>query len=290
MMYMEPFFNSFKDLSEGSKNFIEVLEKLFQPKGLDLVLLEGHKRIIESYIAREDIDEAEKMLFLSSYKQKVKEYKNCAKAVKIATELIEENARPKEVEEDWFAFYFDKVKLISNEEVLGMWGRILAGEVNQPGTFSRALIHTLSVMSNSQANAFCSIAKFCMYEYKNGAIVHPLIFMSRDATAYENTYMNESKLLELQNLGLVQCDFKSEFVFLRKKTLRYGNHLIEVYGDPNNKDKIKAGNVRFTNDGLALFDIVSDAYKEYRHEILDFTITKFQKNNCIVYKDKKLMQ
>ena len=64
-------------------------------------------------------------------------------------------------------------------------------------------------------------------------------------------------------------------MFLKKKVLRYGNNIIEIYGDPQNDKKINAGNVRFTYNGRALFEIVDGDYKRYRSELLDFAIQNF---------------
>lgn len=277
-----------KNSSEALKNFQAVIESVLGPRGIDAAIIDGHKKIIEQYVARDDIDEFTKMAFLSSYKKTVKKFKNCVSVYKASIPFIEDDAKPQKVEEDWFDFFFDKVEHTSNEGVQMIWGRILAGEVNNPGKFQRSLLHTLSVMSTSQAELFCSLARFCMYEYK-GDDVHPLIFMSTNEKLYEDLKIYTHELLNLENLGLIQCDFKDEFVFHKKKLLRCGNHLLEIHGDPQNADKINAGNVRFTLDGRMLFDIVDDSCKRYRAEILDFVISKFQRRNCRVLLDGKVV-
>ena len=128
-----------------------------------------------------------------------------------------------------------------------------------------------------------------MYEYKNEDCVHPFLFVSKNIEAYEKSKISAAGLSELENLGLIQCDFKDEFVFPKKKVLRYGYKVLEIYGDPKNHDKIYAGNVRFTENGLALFGIVGDSFKRYRSDILDFAITKFQCRNCRVFLNNKLV-
>ena len=279
-----------KDSSEALKNFQEIIGKFLEPRGIDAAVIEGHKKIIEDYVAREDIDEFTKMAFLSSYKKTMKEFKNCTEVVRKARQFVEEGAKPQEAEEDWFAFFFDKVRLVSDEGLQNIWGKILAGEVNSPGKFQRSLLHTLSIMSTSQAELFCSLAKFCMYEYKGKTDdIHPLIFMSTNEKLYADLKIHTHELLGLENLGLIQCDFKDEYVFHKKKYLRYGNHLLEIYGDPDNADKINAGNVRFTLDGRMLFDIVDDSCKRYHADILDFIISKFQRRNCKVILDGGLI-
>lgn len=278
-----------KNASEAAKNFHEIIDSILQPKGLDKAILDGHKKIIESFVGRNDIDEHTKIMFLSGYKKMVKEYKNCRTVMELAKPLVSENAKPFEVEEDWFDFFFDRVRLVSDESVQIMWSRILANEVNAPGTFQRSLLHTLSIMSTAQAQLFCNIARFCMFEYKKEQVVHPFLFISSNVEAYKNSKITATSLLDLENLSLIQCDFKSEYIFPKKKVLRYGNKVIEIYGDPNNDDKIKAGNVRFTYNGRTLFSIVESSYLEYRTDILDFTITKLQRRNCKIIINNRIV-
>ncbi len=190
-------------LSETAKNFYDIIDSILQPRGLNAAIIDAHKKIIDSYVERTDIDAFTKAAFVSSYKRMVKEYASCAKTIRMAEPFISDDAQPEKVEEDWFAFFFDKVKIVTNEAVLKMWSRILAGEVNKPGSFSRSLLHTLSIMSSAQAELFCNISRFCMYEYKNEDIVHPLIFIASNVEAYKNSQITAEGLFELENLGLV---------------------------------------------------------------------------------------
>lgn len=277
-------------IDEAIRKFYETIERTIQPLELDLTIIENQKKLIDSFAARTDIDEATKLLFLQSYKRMIKEYHNCSNVVHFAAPHVEDTAKPEEIEEDWLAYFFDKVRLVSNEAIQNMWAHILAGEANTPGRFSRSLLHTLSVMSSSQAELFCNISRFCMYGYKKEDIVHPFIFISKNVEAYKNSRITADGLFGLENLGLIQCDFKDEFVFQNKKVLRYGNKVLEIHGDPENDNKICAGNVRFTDNGLALFEIVGSSYKSYRTDILDFIITKLQRRNCKILINNRVVE
>lgn len=276
-----------KNTSEAAKNFHEIIERIFQPRGLDLAILNGHSKLIESYMKREDIDELTKLAFLSNYKKLIKEFRNCTKVVALAAEQISENARPQDVEEDWFTFFFDKVRLVSDEKMQEVWSKILRNEVDIPGRYRRSLLHTLSIISPAQAQVFQRIVTFSMYDYKKEEIAHPFLFVATNVKTYERAGIHATELVELERLGLIQCDFKDEFVFENKKVLRYGNKVIEIYGNPQNNNKINAGNVSFTYDGLMLLDIVKETEVSYRPDILDFVITKLQQRNCRVLINEK---
>lgn len=277
-------------INEAIKRFYDTIDRCLQPLDLDRTIIENQKKLVDSFAERKDIDETTKLLFLQSYKRLIREHQNCSNVVHFAVPHVDYSAEPEKIEEDWLAFFFDKVRLVSNEAVQNMWAHILAGEANKPGRFSRSLLHTLSIMSSAQAELFCNIARFCMYGYKKEDIVHPFIYISTNVEAYKNSMITADGLFGLENLGLIQCDFKNEFVFHNKKILRYGNKVLEIHGDPENDKKIFAGNVRFTDNGLALFEIVSSSYKAYRTDILDFIITKLQRRNCKILINNRVVK
>ncbi len=265
-------------VSETIKNFSEVMNSVLAPKGIDAVILEGHKEIIQKVINKESVDEST-VAFLCGYKKMIKEYRNCKNVVENAKRYLKDNARPDEIDESWLDFYFDKVRIVSDEEVQAVWSRILAEEANKPGYIRPSLLHSLSIMSKEQATFFSNIARFCMREYKKDK-VHPLIFFSSNIDSYAKSNIDNKKLKELERLGLIDCEFTEEFVFLQKKIFVHGNHKITVYGDPNNDNKIKAGNVIFTDDGNTLYSIVSSDLVKYRKDIFEFTLEKLKRRNC----------
>lgn len=262
-------------------SFGGIIDTILEPRGLDLVMLEGHKKIVDKVIENGEVS-GDMVAFVSGYKKMIREYENCKNAAENAKKYLREGAEPKKLDVDWLNFYFDKVRLVSDEIVQDIWSRILAEETNEQGSVSLSLLHTLSIMSKEQATIFSNIARFCMREYK-GEKIHPLIFLSTNVDAYENSRITHKKLRELERLGLIDCNFKDEYVFTKKKVLASGNHVITIYGDPKNRNKIKAGNVIFTEDGMALYSIVSDTLVKYRPDIMDFTVSKFKARNCTVW-------
>ena len=266
--------------TEALKNFNSVVNSFLAPQGLDAYILEGHKKIIERIVNTESLSE-ETIAFLCGYKKLVKEYKNCKDAAERAKKYLKENSKSHDIDEDWLDFYFDKVRLVSDDKVRDIWSRILAEEANNPGYIKPSLLHTLSIMSKDQAAFFSNIARFCMREYK-GDKVHPLIFLSTNIKSYARSNIDHKKLRELERLGLVDCEFMEEYVFIKKKEFVSGNHTITVFGDPNNDNKIKAGNVIFTEDGNTLYSVVSDNLIKYRKDIFEFILEKFKARNCRV--------
>ena len=277
-----------KVISDVTKSFCNVVGKIIEPHGLDKAILNSNVGIIEEISKSSHLNPLDKAAIINNYKQIIKEYKNCEEVIEKAKAFLSLKADPKKVDEDWFTFFFDKVKLISNENVQEMWAKILAGEVNQPGKFSKSLIHSLSVIDDSQARVFCNISRYCMHE-KNSENIHPIIFIASNVDTYKALGIDFESLIELQNLGLLQCNFEKEFIFTGRKYLVYGNRVIEVYGTQKSKKKIKVGNVLLTKNGQTLYEIVEPIYKEFDNNILEFIVDKLIKRKCeIIINNKRI--
>lgn len=72
------------------------------------------------------------------------------------------------VDPDWYARYFDAVKDVSQEHMRKWWGRILAGEVVQPGSFSLRTLEVLRNMTTSEAKLF---EQYCACATSEGIVL-----------------------------------------------------------------------------------------------------------------------
>src|SRR5438105_8674678 len=86
----------------------------------------------ESQIETSDLQRRAFHRFLN---EEEKKQRNIEDITQKALPLLEENSRPNEVEDDWITNFFDRCRLISDEEMKGLWSRVLAGEANSPGKY-----------------------------------------------------------------------------------------------------------------------------------------------------------
>ena len=235
----------------------------------------------------EDLLKDGKMSYLEFYK-----CNNFLKVAKKADELHKASDRTSEssIEKapydfDWFVRFYEYTSCVSNEEMQSIWASVMAREVDNPGSFSLSLLNSLSLMTKDEALLFCNISRFALRDVDYSPL--PLLFVSTNRKAYEGSGITPERLKQLQRLGLIDCDFNKEYIYVNKKVFKSGNKVITVYGDPKNDNKILAGNVVFTSDGVALYSIVDDDYKRYRSDILDFTVEKFKHRNCRVFINDK---
>ena len=186
---------------------------------------------------------------------------------------LNENAKPDSVENDWIVNFFDKCRIVSDNEMQDLWSRVLAGEANAPGTYSKRTVNFLPDLDKSEAELF---TKLCGFGWQIGDVV-PLVF-DIQAKIYNRYGINFNALSHLESIGLVQLGPLTGFMrhkLLKKLTVYYyGRKLtLEMPSDADNT--LDVGKVLLTRIGqeLALIcgsqpvegflDYVKEQWKKY---------------------------
>ncbi len=79
---------------------------------------------------------------------------NLEKIADAAASHMADQASEQPVDEDWKARFFKIAEDVSNSDMQDLWGRVLAGEVAQPGKYSLRSLDTLRNLSRAEAEAF----------------------------------------------------------------------------------------------------------------------------------------
>ncbi len=252
----------------------DALSWIVMPKGIKAYEIETSKSMIEEIAGRKDINPIERAAIISNFKKIVKEYGNQIEVMKIAAEHLNMDARPEEVNDDWITFFFDKVKNVNDDYMKKIWGKILAGEFNEPNTYTKQLLHTMSIMDSRIAKRFQKIRSSCFF---SPPIL--LAFMYRtnsdnikNVKAYDKMKIFIYDLRELDSLGLIQYRF-SDFhtLVVKNKVFYYGDKRIRF---ETNKRAIALGNVALTSVGKQLCRIVP---MEYNDRILEICLDSWTK-------------
>ena len=112
---------------------------------------------------------------------------------------LDENAKPGSIEDDWIVNFFDKSRIVSDNEMQVLWSRVLAGEANAPGTYSKRTVNFLSDLDKSEADLF---AKLCGFVWVIGEL-KPLVF-DQKGEIYNRHGINFDGLIHLDSIGLIQ--------------------------------------------------------------------------------------
>jgi hypothetical protein len=104
--------------------------------------------------ARADATDIEARARIRVEHQQVRQQLNMEVVAEEALPHINDDAKPENVEQDWVAKFFDYAKDVTNSEMREIWARILAGEINSPGSFSRRSLNIVSQIDKRQAELF----------------------------------------------------------------------------------------------------------------------------------------
>ena len=259
-----------KNAAETAKNLADVVEMILKPRGIDGVILEGHKKIIEEVVESEKYSIAEKEFFLVNYKRQIKEFRNCKTITEMASFDILPERRIEDVDEDWFAFFFEKAKLISDESMQRIWGKLLAFRVNGNSNINKKLLYTFSLMEDKDVELFCTLCTMTFEDLSKPGGMYPFIYIREYPAYYNNFGIRRYNLAELDNLGLIEYDTHSKFVLpANVPLLGYGDCKIKLESDV----RINNGNIRFTNLGQTLYRITNvnlqDGFLEHCKSVWD---------------------
>lgn len=181
---------------------------------------------------------------------------------------LDEKATPDSVEDDWLVNFFDKSRIVSDNEMQELWSRVLAGEANTPGTYSKRTVNFLSDLDKADAELF---AKLCGFGWMIRNVV-PLVF-DVEAEIYNKHGINFSVLIHLESIGLIQFDDFAGFAKLDfPKTFSvfyYGKRLtLEMPSD--NGNELGIGKVLLTKIGQELAPICgSKSVEGFRDYVMD---------------------
>ena len=120
-------------------------------------------------IAHIEIDELQKRALQRFVVEEAKKQSNIEEITAKALPQVKDEAQPENIEDDWITNFFDKCRLISNDEMQILWSKVLAGEANSPGTYSKRTVNFLGSLDKSDAFLFQSL---CGFAWAMGNVVH----------------------------------------------------------------------------------------------------------------------
>lgn len=132
--------------------------------------------------------------------EETKKQDNMESITSKALPLLEENSKPQEIDDDWITNFFDKCRLISDEGMKTIWAKVLAGEANSPGRYSKRTVNFVGSLDKSDAELFYKLCGFGWMIIGIGII--PLI-LDLNSPIYLNHNINYSNLQHLDDIGLL---------------------------------------------------------------------------------------
>lgn len=167
-----------------------------------------------------------------------------------------DDASPEDMEDDWIANFFDKSRIVADDEMQEAWARILAGEANAPGSFSKQTINILSDLDKEDAENFRELCRnIWTINHEDVLVVFP------GEAIYDSMGLTPEVLADVESLGLINLA-TSEVVLENKLdqynlSVRYFMEEAQIkfpgIGDP--MFSVDGGHVVLTKSGRQLASI-----------------------------------
>lgn len=173
------------------------------------------------------------------------------------------------VARDWAARFFREAQDISDEQMRGLWSRLLAGEVARPGTFSARTLTVVRDLSPSEAAEF---NRLCMRCVKINGRWTPLLPHGADFTGAGFT---RGEMLRLESAGLVivqmrQFEMPGEGPFTLET--RGGASYLVTWLQDYQPNPLSLGDVALTDSGneLAALAVGEERIEYLQTEFIPF--------------------
>jgi hypothetical protein len=265
--------NSIINLGELSKPATVLIEKIsdaiggvFKPYQIVRVAkaeAEAERIRAESQIQVTDLHRRAFHRFLE---EEAKKQKNIEDITYQALPQLGEKSKPEEVEDDWITNFFDKCRLISDSEMQSIWSRVLAGEANSPGSYSKRTVDFLSSLDKTDASLFTNL---CVFGWAIGNDFIPVIYDVMDEI-YNKRGIRFNSLKHLDSIGLIQFDSLAGYsrIDLPKKfSVLYYGHPVLLELEKESDNEMEVGNVLLTKVGEELAPICGSCpdtdFREY---------------------------
>ncbi|MFC1538967.1 DUF2806 domain-containing protein [Candidatus Latescibacterota bacterium] len=248
------------ELGDYSKPVNTLIEKIsngiagyFQPYQIKRIAnAEAEANKIHA-VSQIKITELQKRAMTRFFSEEAKKQNNIEEIIRKAIPEVSEQAKPDQIEDDWITHFFDKCRIVSNEDMQQLWSRVLSGEANSPGSFSRKTVNLLADLNREDALLFTNLCRFC---WKMG-VIYPLIFDVK-SEVYIQQGINFNTLSNIENLGLIKFDDLAGFArykLPKKITVSYFGKNVEITFPKDVDNKLELGKVLLSRVGEQLFSV-----------------------------------
>jgi hypothetical protein len=226
-------------------------------------------------LAQIEIDDLQRRAMARFFAEEAKKQENIESITRKALPEVEETARPDEINNDWITHFFDRSRLISDEDMQTLWARVLAGQANTPGSYSKRTIEILSNLETTDAEIFSTVCRFSVHGSPEelGDVLLPLIYDVTD-DIYKNNGLNFASLAHLESLGLLHFKGGETGYAVtsvpQRPTLFYFNRRIPVELRYPEQNHFAVGEILLTHAGQELSSVCNiepiDGFVDYLEE------------------------
>ena len=274
---------NFGDLSKPVTALIEKLSSgaviLYEPTRIKKQALAEAEAKKTHALADVEVQDIQKRALERFVREETIKQENIESITEKTFEKLDDTANPKDIEDDWISNFFDKVKFISDNEMQDLWAKLLAGESNKPGKYSKRTIELIASLDKKDAKLFNDLCTFCWYD---GNEAYPLIYKNAENEIYKKNNINFSSLHHLQDIGLIQFNSTSGFRkrgFNKLFNIAYYGKVVNLEFQKESENDLTIGNVMFTKSGQ---ELISICQSDFNNDFFEFILEEWKKQGIKV--------
>lgn len=218
--------------------------------------------------------------------QEMKKQENIENIINSAKDILEkeqeDSISSKDVNEDWLMRFFNSVQDISDEKMQLLWGKILAGEIKQPSSFSLRSLDAMTKMSKDEAQLFEELSSYVINFRGTYAILNNDDLNKKYSISY-------GQILALEECGIIDSSTTMSLSLGvdEKTALEIVYDLQLLIASAKDERKIKIQIFKLTRIGREIFKIIGYRYnREYFGEVAKILATK---NRELVFSIHKIL-
>ncbi len=229
-----------------------------------------------------EIDEVKQRAFRRFAEEQTRIQMNMESILAKSIPNVDPDAPTDDMDDDWIANFFDKSRSVSDEDMQTLWARILSGEANAPGAFSRKTVNLVADLDKASAELFRNLCGFC-WQISDQSMV-PLVYDLR-ASIYLENGLNFFDLGHLEAIGLIRIDATAGFRLMelpQRSTISYFGRSAQFEFSKKDSNELHVGQVLMTPSGDELTRIVRPSRIEGFYE---FALEQWRKDGLVVQQD-----
>ncbi len=268
-------------LTEPVTKFVDRVADYFDARVLPGNIKRTAKAEAEAAIikARSDvkISDIERRAIRRWLVEEEKHQRNIEQVVRKAIPHIVDDSKAEDISEDWIASFFADCRIVSDDEMQTLWGKILAGEANHPGSFSKRTLQFVMSLEKYDAELFTDL---CRFGWMIGGFT-PVIFNTYDKI-YQTNNITFDTLKHLDEIGLLTHQTMSSYGrkgFPKEIVVGYGDERYLFMFGKDGDNSIEFGEVLLSRVGLELAPISGAKPID---GFADFAIAKWMAQGVVV--------
>lgn len=186
-----------------------------------------------------------------------------------------DNTKP---DDDWLLRFFSSVEDISNDEMQMLWGRLLAGEITKPHSYSMRTLGTLKNLTSTEAVDFGRACRISIKSANDRVIINNETTLKAHGLSY-------SDMLNLQDYGLLNAGallhITTDLAAMGKISYSHKNRIILVKNQSDKPFKVSLQVFTMTKAAFELARIVTPDESE-QDVIINATYIKRLVPSCNV--------